>query len=196
MQANTIQNTESVKVKTSAKRDYLKEEEVHLLMEAAKKNGRYGRRDALMIYMAYRHGLRSAELVEMTWDQVDFDNANLIVYRKKNGVPSTQPIKGDELRELRALKKGSVSAFVFCSERGAAMTTANIRMLFRKLRGLVELDVHAHAHALRHACGHTLADQGRDTRLIQDYLGHRNIQNTQRYTELSADKFKDMRRFI
>ncbi|MBA3856926.1 MAG: integrase [Cyanobacteria bacterium PR.3.49] len=188
MKADTIQTTESVKVK--AKRDYLTEKEVDQLRETARKNGRYGQRDSLMILMSYRHGLRSAELVELTWDQVDFTAGRIDIHRKKNGAASKQPLNGEELRQLRLLKKESCSPFIFASERGDKMTTANIRMLFKKLRGLVSLDVHAHAHALRHACGHKLADQGVDTRHIQDYLGHRNIQNTVRYTELSAEKFR------
>ncbi len=99
-------------------------------------------------------------------------------------------MKGDVYKQLKAMKKDSKSPFVFASERGTQMTTANVRMLFKKLRRLVKLDVHAHAHALRHACGHNLADQNVSTKMIQDYLGHANIQNTVRYTELSNTKFK------
>ena len=49
----------------------------------------------------------------------------------------------------------------------------------------------AHPHMLRHACGYALANKGHDTRALQAYLGHRNIQHTVRYTELSPTRFKD-----
>jgi site-specific recombinase XerD len=49
----------------------------------------------------------------------------------------------------------------------------------------------AHPHMLRHACGYTLANKGHDTRALQAYLGHRNIQHTVRYTELSPTRFRD-----
>jgi integrase len=52
------------------------------------------------------------------------------------------------------------------------------------------LSVEAHPHMLRHACGFALADQGADTRLIQDYLGHRNIQHTVKYTATNPARFE------
>lgn len=192
MSTDTIRTTESVK----AKRDYLTEQEVSLLIDAAKKQGRHGQRDALILLVAYRHGLRSCELVDLTWDQVNFKLGTLLVHRAKNGANSTHPLTGDELRSLRILKKDSQSPYIFVSERGDRMTTANVRQLCRKLRQALNLDIPLHAHALRHACGHKLADQGIDTRRIQDYLGHKNIQNTQRYTQLSAAKFKGFDKII
>lgn len=191
MSSTTIRNTESVKVK----RDYLTDKEVDVLIEAAK-SGRHGKRDALMILMMYRHGLRSAEVTELTWDQIDFDKGTILVHRRKAGEPSKQPLSGDELRALRLIRKSSASPFVFVSERGDKISTSNIRMLFLKLRSQVTIEGPIHAHALRHACGHKLADAGVDTRRIQDYLGHKNIQNTQRYTQLSATKFKGFDKLI
>ena len=81
-------------------REYLTEAEVARLIKAAKQN-RWGHRDATMILVAYRHGLRSAELVGLQWDQVEFSrNASLHVRRVKNGTPSVHPLAGDELRAL------------------------------------------------------------------------------------------------
>lgn len=202
MSNDTLPTTESVKVK----RDYLLEREIEQLVEMARKNGRYGKRDALIILMSYRHGLRSKEVVDLTWDQVDFHRGTLLVHRAKNGYASNQPLNGDELRALRALKRESESPYIFVSERGDRMTTANIRMMFKKLRTIssrlategkaTPIEGPVHAHALRHGCGHKLAEAGVDTRRIQDYLGHKNIQNTQRYTQLSAQKFKGFDKLI
>src|SRR5262245_7644943 len=78
-------------------REYLTEAEVERLMKAATRN-RWGHRDSTMILVAFRHGLRASELVDLRWDQVDFRSATLHVRRVKQGTPSTHPILGDELR--------------------------------------------------------------------------------------------------
>src|SRR5262249_10871640 len=99
-------------------REYLTEAEVERLMNAAKKN-RWGHRDATMILVAYRHGLRASELVDLRWEQLEFRTATLHVRRVKQGTPSTHPILGDELRALRRLQREQEpkSPFVFTSER-------------------------------------------------------------------------------
>ena len=115
-------------------REYLTEAEVNKLIAAARGN-RYGHRDATMILLAFRHGLRTCELVDLRWNQVDFGrNAALHVRRAKSGTPSTHPIQGDELRALRQLQRDQdpPSSFVFVTERGAPFTTAGFaRMLER-----------------------------------------------------------------
>jgi integrase len=173
-------------------REYLTDAEVENLTEAAKGN-RYGHRDATMILVAYRHGLRVSELVDLRWDQIDFDRATLAVRRAKRGTPSTHPILGDELRALRKLQREQEpkSPFVFTSERGSPFTTAGFARLVERAGAAAGLMFKAHPHMLRHACGFALANKGHDTRSLQAYLGHKNIQHTVRYTELSPDRFKD-----
>ena len=173
-------------------REYLTDAEVGRLMEVAKGN-RYGHRDATMILLAYRHGFRPAELVDLRWDQVDFGTANLAVRRAKKGSPSTHPIMGDELRALRRLQREQEpkSAFVFTSERGSPFGTAGFARMVERAGVEAKLGFKAHPHMLRHACGFALANKGHDTRALQAYLGHKNIQHTVRYTELAPDRFKD-----
>jgi integrase len=173
-------------------REYLTVAEVTALTEAAKRN-RQGQRDSTMILISFRHGLRATELVSLRWDAVSFDNATLHVRRVKQGTASVHPLSGTELRALRALRRASPpSPFLFVSERAAPLSTAGFaRMLERcaDAAGLAGLRVHP--HMLRHACGFALANAGHDTRAIQSYLGHRNIQHTVRYTELSPERFKE-----
>ena len=172
-------------------REYLTIAEVTALADAAKRN-RQGQRDATMILIAFRHGLRAMELVGLKWDAVSFDNATLHVRRVKQGNASVHPLSGTELRALRALKRGSSSPFLFVSERGAPLSTAGFaRMLERAADGAGLSGLRVHPHMLRHACGFALANAGHDTRAIQAYLGHRNIQHTVRYTELSPERFKE-----
>jgi integrase len=172
-------------------REYLTEHEIEALMAAARQN-RHGHRDATMILVAFRHGLRAAEAVDLRWDQVDFRTATLHVRRVKRGTPSTHPIPGDELRALRRLQREQEpkSSFVFTSERGAPFTTAGFARMIERVGIEAKLAYKAHPHMLRHACGFALANKGHDTRALQAYLGHRNIQHTVRYTDLAPDRFK------
>ena len=181
-------------------REYLTEAEVDRLIEVARKN-RWGHRDATMILIAYRHGLRAAELVDLRWDQVDFRSANLHVRRVKNGTPATHPLTGAELRALRRLereakKAGTLTPFVFTSERGTPFTTAGFARMIERAAEAAKLKIKAHPHMLRHACGFKLANDGVDTRALQAYLGHRNIQHTVRYSELAPDRFRGFFRGI
>jgi integrase len=93
-------NTENFTVK----RRYLTEREVERLIEAAKCN-RHGHRDATMILVAYRHGLRASEACDLQWHQIELDQGRLHVRRAKNGTPSVHPIRGDEIRALRKLQR-------------------------------------------------------------------------------------------
>jgi integrase len=174
-------------------REHLTKDEVEKLIKTAKSN-RYGHRDSTAILVAYRHGLRCSELVNLQWDQIDFRGGNLHVRRVKSGTPSTHPLSGIELRALRQLKREQepASAFVFTSERGGAPLAASaFATMLQRTGKVAELKIKIHPHMLRHACGYTLANAGRDTRSIQAFLGHKNIQHTVRYTELSATRFKN-----
>jgi type 1 fimbriae regulatory protein FimB/type 1 fimbriae regulatory protein FimE len=173
-------------------REYLTEAEVERLLAEAKRN-RWAHRDAAMILVAYRHGLRASELVDLRWDQVDFATATLHVRRVKRGTPSTHPILGDELRALRRLQREQEpkSAYVFTSELRAPFSTAGFARMVERAGIEARLGFKAHPHMLRHACGYALANKGHDTRALQAYLGHRNIQHTVRYTELSPTRFKN-----
>jgi site-specific recombinase XerD len=173
-------------------REYLTEAEVERLMKAATDN-RHGHRDATMILVTYRHGLRVSELVDLRWDQIEFRTATLHVRRVKQGTPSTHPILGDELRALRRLQREQEpkAPFVFTSERGAPFSTAGFARMIERAGSEAKFSFKPHPHMLRHACGYALANRGHDTRALQAYLGHKNIQHTVRYTELSPARFKN-----
>jgi type 1 fimbriae regulatory protein FimB/type 1 fimbriae regulatory protein FimE len=174
-------------------REYLTEAEVDKLRQAARQRGRYGERDATAILLAYMHGLRVSELCALTWPQVDFASTVLHVNRHKNGRPSTQPLYGREVRELRKLRRAwPQGRFVFQNERGAPLSAAGFRKTLARIGEAASLGFPVHPHMLRHGCGYKLANQGVDTRTLQQYLGHRSIEHTVRYTELAADRFADL----
>jgi integrase len=173
-------------------REYLTPVEVEKLMKEARQ-GRYGQRDATLILIAFRHGLRAQEICDLEWSQVEFGrSAQLHVRRVKNGKPSVHPLRGDEVRALRELRRQFPdSAFVFATERGGPFTTDAVNRHIKRLAERAGFDFQVHCHMLRHACGYALANAGHDTRAIQDWLGHRSIQHTVRYTELAPTRFRD-----
>jgi integrase len=173
-------------------REYLTPAEVEKLIKEARQ-GRYGHRDATLILIAFRHGLRASEICDLEWSQVEFGrSASLHVRRVKNGKPSVHPLRGDEVRALRELRRQFPDGgFVFATERGGPFTPDAINRLIKRIGERAGFDFLVHAHMLRHGCGYALANAGHDTRAIQDWLDHRSIQHTVRYTELSSTRFRD-----
>jgi integrase len=134
--------------------------------------------------IGYRHGLRASELCDLQWSQVELATGRLHVRRAKNGSPT--------IRALRRLQREcGPSSHVFQSERGAPMTPKAFHALFGRIGAHAKMPFPIHPHMLRHGCGYALANAGHDTRALQAYLGHKNIQHTVRYTELAPDRFKD-----
>ena len=172
-------------------REHLTEREVEKLIKAAK-NNRHGQRDAAMILICFRHGLRASEICELQWSDVEFESGTLHLRRAKGGVTSTHPLLGDELRALRALKREAKSPFVFVTERGAPFSTSGLAKMIERAGVAASLPFDIHPHMLRHATGYALANKGTDTRTLQAYLGHRSIQSTVRYTELAPGRFKNL----
>lgn len=173
-------------------REHLTPAEIDRLIAAARGLGRHGERDAAMILLAYRHGLRVSELTGLRREQVDLRQGLLHVHRRKNGLPSTHPLRGPELRALRKVFRDyPETAYVFVSERRAPMTAATFRKLIARAGDTAGLGMPIHPHMLRHSTGFKLANDGQDTRAIQHYLGHRNIQYTTIYTQLAPNRFND-----
>ena len=184
--------------------------EVDRLLAATKDNPRTGLRDRCLILLMFRHGLRVTEACAMRVDQVDLESRILQVQRLSGGLSTTQPLRTEEIRLLKGWmaererwlrqwrrKEGGTGAALdrhalFLSARGTALSRKTFWALLRRYGELAELSLPPHPHMLRHACGFALADQGADTRLIQDYLGHRNIQHTVRYTATNPVRFEKL----
>jgi type 1 fimbriae regulatory protein FimB/type 1 fimbriae regulatory protein FimE len=175
-------------------REYLTEEECRRLIAAAKKRGRYGSRDALAILMCWRHGLRVSELCALRWDHVEFKTARLTVHRTKGSIDSTHPLSGSELRELRALQRAQPRGcrFILMTELQAPMTPAGFRKMLSRVGADCGLPA-VHPHQLRHSCGFYMAERHEDVRVMQDWLGHANVQNTVRYTTLAPGRLDGTR---
>ncbi|MCI0623632.1 MAG: tyrosine-type recombinase/integrase [Acidobacteria bacterium] len=174
-------------------RQHLVSAEVEKLL-AATKGTRNEARDRCLLLLMFRHGLRVSEACGLKLSQVDMESRVLHVRRLKAGLSTTHPLRGDEIRSIkawlaeRAQMRPETDAF-FLSERRRPLSRKTAWLAIRTYGERAGLPVAAHPHMLRHACGFALADQGAATRLIQDYLGHRNIQHTVRYTATNPARF-------
>lgn len=173
-------------------REFLTEAEIEKLTSAAEKQGRHGHRDATMLLIGFRHGLRVSELCSLKWDQFDLAQGLFHVRRLKNGNASTHPLQGPTIRALRRIQRDYPnSPYVFSGERKGPLTPSSVRKIMARAGVAAGLEFPVHPHMLRHAAGYKLANDGQDTRAIQHYLGHKNISHTVRYTDLSPERFKD-----
>jgi site-specific recombinase XerD len=180
------------------KREHLTQEEVAKIFLASKddKVTRNPERDYCLLFLMARHGLRASEACQLTLADVDLKNRSLHVTRLKRGKPATHPLFNGEVKAINdwlAVRPPNDHHELFISERRTPLTRYSVWVMVRncaKAAGLATLNVHP--HMLRHACGYDLANRGADTRLIQGYLGHQNIQHTVRYTELDQKRFQGL----
>jgi type 1 fimbriae regulatory protein FimB len=179
-----------------ARRDYLTGLEVGKLM-AATRGSRNEARDRCLLLLTFRHGLRVSEACRLKLDQVDTKGKVLHITRLKRGFSTTHPLRPDELKAIgawlrqRARMEPAGKTF-FVSEQRRPLHRSTVNLILHTCSKAAALPFSAHPHMLRHACGFALADQGADTRLIQDYLGHRNIQHTVRYTAANPARFEKL----
>jgi type 1 fimbriae regulatory protein FimB/type 1 fimbriae regulatory protein FimE len=175
-------------------REHLTPDEVKRLLDAASLRGRHPVRDRAIVLLSFRHGLRAGEAARLKWDGVMLDSRAISINRLKGSISGTHPLQEDELELLSDLKVAYPDRFyLFMNERGQHISPAAIAKMIARAGALAELPVKVHPHMLRHSCGYWLAEQGVPTRDIQEYLGHRNIQNTVRYTAGNPARFNAFR---
>ncbi|MEH4990356.1 tyrosine-type DNA invertase [Enterobacter asburiae] len=179
----------------ATRRKYLTQSEVESLLETAKTSGN-PERDYCLIYMSFIHGFRVSEVRHLQLSDLDLNEGSLYIHRLKQGFSTSHPLLGKEVRAIKAWLKvrrsmpGAESDWLFVSQKGTPLSRQRIYNLIQRLGEKAGLSLCSHPHMLRHACGFALADRGIDTRLIQDYLGHRNIRHTVRYTASNAERFE------
>jgi type 1 fimbriae regulatory protein FimB len=175
-------------------RKHLVSAEVEKLI-AATKGSRNEARDRCLLLLMFRHGLRVSEACGLRLSQVDTESRVFHVERLKKGLSTTHPLRMDEIRVIKAWlterkRMNPEDDAFFVSERRTALSRKTAWVAIRSYGEKAGLSLTPHPHMLRHACGFALADQGADTRLIQDYLGHRNIQHTVIYTAANPARFE------
>ena len=174
-------------------REYLTLDEVDVLLTASRSRGRHQVRDYALLLLMFRHGLRVSEAIGLRWDAVMFEDRTINVTRLKKSESGVHPLQLDEVVALQALREITPRQnHLFMGERGKPLSRHAVAKILERCADLAGLTIDIHPHMLRHACGYYLANQGLDTRLIQDWLGHRNIQHTVRYTKLNPERFKEI----
>lgn len=175
-------------------REYLTIDEVELLLIAADCRGRHKTRDRCLLLLMFRHGLRASEASMLRWDAVMWEESSIQIQRLKGSESGSHPLQADEVEVLQRLRaEYPTSRYLFVSERGGVLSRMAIHRIVQRCGELAKLPLPVHPHMLRHSCGYYLANQGIDTRLIQDWLGHSNIQHTVRYTKLNPARFKEIK---
>ncbi|WP_084023335.1 tyrosine-type DNA invertase [Xenorhabdus hominickii] len=178
------------------KRKYLTHSEIEVLLKELEKHP-HADRNICMIFMGFIHGFRVSELLGLQLSDVDLEGKKLRVQRLKNGFSTIHPMVAREIQLIRkwlslrqGYKNSEQSDWLFLSRTGTRMSRQQFYKIIRQTSLKANLSVCANPHMLRHSCGYALADNGVDTRLIQDYLGHRNIRHTVRYTASNAGRFE------
>ena len=177
------------------RRRFLTAKEVQAMMQAARQ-GPTGERDYCLILLAFRPGMRISELLDLHYHDLDLQEGRVNVRRLKNGFSTIHPLRFDEREAIErwslvraGWKAADKTDALFISRRGTALSRQQAYRIIRSAGENAGTVTHTHPHMLRHACGYELAERGTDTRLIQDYLGHRNIRHTVRYTASNAARF-------
>ena len=182
--------------KPNVRRKYLSPDEARRVIEASAGVGRHGERDKVLLTLIYRHGLRVSEAVDLRWTDFDLDAPKarpFHVRRLKGSKDGAHTLEPDTVRLLKRFQGDADGPYVFRSERGGPMSVDAVQVIVARAGREAGLKFKVHPHMLRHACGFFLAEQGTDTRLIQDYLGHKDIKNTVIYTETSQRRLSAVR---
>ena len=171
-------------------REYLTPKEAFHLIQMAGERGRHRLRDRTLLLMMFRHGLRAGEASLLKWDAVMFDERNVSITRLKGSESGIHRLQTDEIEALLQLKEQYPGNYhLFVGERDKKLTTGAIAKIMMRAGELANLPLPVHPHMLRHSCGYYLAEQGLPTRDIQEYLVHKNIQHTVRYTAANPARF-------
>lgn len=180
--------------------EHLTREEIDALVDAAGKIGRNRLRDTTLIWVGFVHGMRVSELANLKLEQYELKAGRLTVTRCKNGRTSIHPVETRERVAIRKLVGDRRSGHVFTTEAGKPMSSSSILKIIARAGQLAQgkdgeplMNFAVHPHMLRHSCGYWLNEQGQGIRAIQDWLGHKNIRHTERYTALSPKAFQSFK---
>lgn len=183
-------------------RKYITPKEFEILYKAVSTHKSFAstrQRDKVIVLLSYRHGLRASEAASLKWADLNLSDQRIYIHRLKNGKPSTHSLMNDEVIQISKLRteyknKGCLGKSMFLTARDQVpIDRTTLTRLYDKFNKLNLLETKISPHTLRHSCGYYLINKGHTTRVIQDYLGHRNIQNTEAYTELAEGKFDEIR---
>jgi len=162
----------------------------------ATRGHKHAERDHCLMLMCFIHGLRASEACHLRLSDINLHDKVIYIRRLKNGFSTIHPLAPEEIPHLTCwlnlrdkMRDAHCCDWLFLSQKGGQLTRKHIHYLIRRYGLTANIAITPHPHMLRHACGYALADSGADTRLIQDYLGHRNIRHTVIYTASNPNRF-------
>lgn len=176
------------------KRNFLTQNEIESLLNAAN-SGPHAARNYCLTLLCFIHGFRASEICRLRISDIDLRSKCIYIHRLKKGFSTTHPLLN---KEIQALKRWldirdeypqSTNEWLFLSRKGNPLSRQQFYQIISASGDQAGLPLEIHPHMLRHSCGFALANMGIDTRLIQDYLGHRNIRHTVWYTASNAGRF-------
>ncbi|HBR7214914.1 TPA: tyrosine-type recombinase/integrase [Klebsiella aerogenes] len=176
------------------KRNFLTQNEIESLLNAAN-SGPHAARNYCLTLLCFIHGFRASEICRLRISDIDLRSKCIYIHRLKKGFSTTHPLLN---KGIQALKRWldirdeypqSTSEWLFLSRKGNPLSRQQFYQIISASGDQAGLPLEIHPHMLRHSCGFALANMGIDTRLIQDYLGHRNIRHTVWYTASNAGRF-------
>ena len=173
-------------------REYLTQDEFDKLFAALKTN-RHGHRDYMVALVAFLHGLRVSELIDLRWDDIDWRKGTIQIRRLKGSIDGTHYLERDEQVGLKRLQREQEpkSRFIFTSERGDAFSRFAINKMIEAAGRKAEIGFPVHPHVLRRSTGTILANGGLDAWRLQKLMGHASMSNTQRYVRMPPEPLKD-----
>ena len=180
--------------KHTNERKYLTPIEIEQILNWLKKNKTI--RDYCLVLLSYKHGLRATEAVNLKWSDISYRDRSIYISRLKGSKSGYHPLSEKELRLLTRLKnyyldKNMYGPYLFLNfKTKLAITRFTFNVLCDEISAARVVPIKVYPHIFRHSCGYYLANNGYDTRLIQDYLGHRNINCTQIYTTVAESRFR------
>ena len=188
-----VESSIDIVLDTARDRNFITVDELELLIKACAKT-RHPIRNQAIVQTIFWHGLRVSELCQLNTSDLNIKTGRLYVKRLKSSLATTHPVRPEVLRTLKRYLKNRESQLrtLFINERGDQFDRSSINYLLKTLSKRAGLPFTVNPHMLRHGCGYALANLGHDTRLIQDFLGHKNIQHTVIYTRTAAKRFEEI----
>lgn len=179
------------------RRKHLTTFEIEKMLEATANSSNHQRNYCLLL-MCFLHGARVSEIISWRLSDIDFNAGHIYIKRLKNGFSTVHPLITREKKvlktwlQVRETYPNHQSDYLFISRKGTPLSRQQVYLLVKRYSAMAAISIQAYPHMLRHSCGYALADRGIDTRLIQDYLGHRNIRHTVIYTASNPERFRNV----
>ena len=183
---------------THALPDFFFEKEIDALLTAnEKRTDKLKDRDQALLMLMFASGLRASEVVNLTFNQVDFDNRIMKVSGKGNKdrlVPFTNSAKEAMLNYINGLRKDLLkedTKYIFLNSQGNKMTVRGLEYILDEIEAKTGLYGKIHPHMLRHSFATKMLNRGADLRTIQELLGHSSIETTSIYTHVAYENMKE-----